>query len=383
MEARSPASTRAVVFDVGSHAIRVGYNHQTEAPKLCIPSVVGYPKQRIHVGMEGQEAYVGLDLMKHRSVCDVHYPLGDGKIERPDDLQALIRQGFQLLGANPEETSVVVTEPANASRTFRNDLGGLFLRTFRVPSIMMVAQGATSVFGCGITSGLVLDVGEHSARCFAMLDGVGLLSTYGQTPIAGQCVTQHLQCDLVDARQNAALSHSSQLKEALCFVRDIESDGPMETAALTQDYRLPDGHMVTLNHCRYQAPEVLFSAQAHRDAVAGQKAQRLPELCRDSLVACDGFAREVVAPSVVVCGGSAMLKNFGARLETSMKRCFELPPATRALVELHNSPVAPSERTWVGAAVLSSLASASSLFVTQADLSEEGLGALGRHRLLV
>mmetsp|Transcript_36711 Transcript_36711/g.113164 ORF Transcript_36711/g.113164 Transcript_36711/m.113164 type:complete len:381 (-) Transcript_36711:3-1145(-) len=378
------AGTRAVVFDIGRSNIRAGYNHQTEAPRLTIPAQVGYPKQRAHVGMEGQDRYVGVDLLRHRGICDVHSPFGEGTIDRPDDLEALLRQGFTLLGANPEETPVVVTEPPDASRTYRHELGALLLRTFRVPSIMMVVQGVGAVFGCGSTSGLSVDVGEHFARSMAVVDGVGLLSTLAQTPVAAKCVAEHLGDALTRTHQGAAAGHVSQLMEAMCFVRDPENDAPVADLARlsSMDFTLPDGQTVTLGGPRFMAPEVLFDVTAHRDTVLGIKAPRVPDICRDSLLSCDALARDVAAPAIVCSGGVAMMKGFPERAEYALRQSFDLPPPLRASIQLHRSDVAPCDRAWVGSAVFSSMAASEGLFVTQADVSEEGLGALGRHRLL-
>lgn len=373
------------VFDVGRHCIRVGSNAQTAAPKVAVPSLVGRPRQRAHVGMDVPDLFVGVDVTRHRTLCDVTCPLGDGKVESAGDLELLFRQGFQLLGREPEETAVVVTEPVDATKSFRGEVGSVLMRAMRVPAVLFVQQGPAAVFGCGMTSGVSLDVGEHSSRAVAVIDGIAVSSTFARTPIAASCVTDHLHSSLLDqnrgdsGRQPAA-GIAGTLKETACFVRsDAEDTTPDLEMQCIRDFQLPDGTTVSLGAPRFMAPEALFDVAAHRDTVVGARAQRLPQIVRDSLLACDQAARDAVGQTIVTSGGTALLRNFDTRLGQALRRDFDLPPATRSSLLLHPSSIAPSIRTWVGAATFSALSSAVDLFTTQEDLAESGLGALGRH----
>lgn len=134
---------------------------------------------------------------------------------------------------------------------------------------------------------------------------------------------------------------------------------------------------------RFMPPELLFSAAAHMPAVPFAKAPRVAAAVRDSMLACDESVREDVVSSVVLGGGTAMMKGFDVRLESALRHDYDLSPAVRNSVALKDSEVAPINRSWVGAAAFASLVSSDSLFVTQSQIADDGLAALDRHRLFV
>lgn len=373
-----------IVFDIGTSNVRVGFNTNEVAPKLQIPCVVGYPRQRAHVGMDTRTAtsYVGVDLARYRSICDIVTPFKDSRIEKIPEMLAVIQQSFELLNVVPDDVRVVVTEPANATKIFRQDIGSLFLRDLRVSSLLLLNQSCCGVFGAGLTSGAYLDSGESATRCCAVVEGLALQNTFASTGVAGAAVTQQLRAMLKDSEYGFASEHAQHLKEVLCYVKRVDDDDA--TASLApKEFLLPDGQTVSLLLERFTPPELLFDAESHFASIPGGKSARVHHVLRDTLMACDDSVRDAVAPSVVLGGGTSMTTGFDWRLDAAVRREYDLSPATRSAFGLVDTSVAPINSSWVGAAVFSSLSAAQDLFVTQSQIAEDGLGALERHRQVV
>jgi actin-related protein len=370
---------RIIVFDVGSSHLRVGVSSQHMAPKVIIPAVVGYPRQRAHVGMEGQQHYVGVDVHKYRAVCDVVYPISEGRIVHEADFRLLVLQAYELLGVASHEYPVVVTEPPHCPRSHRQQLATLFFGEMKVPAMLIVSQGACALFSCGEISGVVVDSGEDLTRVIAVIDGVSLPSSVVNTPLAGAAVTRQLKTVMAQSNQMTAAEHATEVKESLCFVRNVQEDDNDDELRATceKEYKLPDGQVVTLSKERFTAPEVLF------DSTPGTaKPISVPSAIVASVNACDDELRGFLLQRVFCIGGNTMLKGFRDRVELELRTTDALDAAARSMLSVRDVHIstAPSNQNWVGAAIMANLSSAPQLFTTSRELQDGGFPTVSRHR---
>lgn len=395
---------KVIVFDLGSHCLRVGLaNQHVSCPKLSIPAVVGYPRNHTAVAFSGEqrkEKYVGLEAGRFRSVCDVVRPISHGgKIDRPADLALLIEQAYHMMGVASSEVPCVVSEPLDATRAHREELAKLFLCDFRVPSLLIVTQGVTAVFSAGDTSGIVADFGEGATRSIAVVDGIALPHTSVATPLGGATLTAAVKAALIDSGQAFAQDHVGSVKEALCFASPRPLDGASPEEDAVQEYRLPDGQVVCLSQERYRCCEVLFGAEweSPRRATGGdpEPRSRAPSVVMPkahhsvsaivalSAAAVDHESREFLFRRVVLCGGTAMLRGIESRVENELLGTRHVGADDRRLFAVKNvSAVAPSDRSWAGAAIFGGLSTAAALFTTQEDIAEQGFAAVHRHRAI-
>ena len=388
-----------IVFDIGCFDIRVGLVAEgvnIVCPKLTIPAVVGYPRLKRNTAASllsadaNKDRYVGTEVQRFRSVCDVVRPISSsGSIERFPDLQLLIEQAYELLNVVSSEVPCVVTVQMDCSRIQYEEIAKYFLRDLRVPSFMMIGQGACCLFSMGETSGIAVDLGEGSSRSVAVLEGVVLPGTWMTTPHGGLTLSAAVKAALIDTGQTFALEHTTAVKEAMCFVLP---QAPSPNTALEVEpstYRLPDGQVLTLQSERYRCAEILFGNnwESHGNDFRHERcsnslsvteciastATNIAEECRDFL-----FRR------TFLCGGTAMLNGIQRRLERELIGCREVPVDVRRsfmFVESGNG-VAPSDRTWAGAAIFACLKGSDKLYVTQECIAEEGLPAVSRHRFM-
>ena len=68
---------KAIVIDNGSGMIKAGFSGENQ-PSVKFPSLVGVPKGKNQIGMEGKEEYIGDDANKMRGVLKLTYPIESG-----------------------------------------------------------------------------------------------------------------------------------------------------------------------------------------------------------------------------------------------------------------------------------------------------------------
>src|SRR2546423_148600 len=99
----------AVIIDSGSGMIKAGVAGE-EAPKVVFPTVVGRPSG----STDPEETYVGEEaLAKSRTgKFALSYPIDRGDIVTNwEDMERIWRYTFEQLEVQPEDASVLLTEP--------------------------------------------------------------------------------------------------------------------------------------------------------------------------------------------------------------------------------------------------------------------------------
>lgn len=416
----------ALVFDIGTHAIRCGYqSNVAEVPKLTIPSLVAFPRQRGAAntapppsssadGGDGAavEAFCGLDAVRMRSVSTMRHPIRDGRIHSHSEFRLLLTHVCEMFcttrGGSLADTPAVVTEPLSAHKSFRQEVASI-LFDLKVPAVLFVSQGLSSLFAVGELSGVIVDIGEDSSRCIAAVDGIGLPTTHVTTSLGGESVTAQMRGVLQDGGQQHALDYATQIKEAVCEVAvdtDAAALAMLAKGSNTRDFALPDSQVISISASeRVRCAEVLFS-NSTGSVVGGGGPMSITQIIEESVYSCDDIVRPHLLSRLHYCGSTASLPGFEARLlhelhrprssfatyggggsdsglvtdtgDSSSRYLFSVPQAST----LRGCRVHPSDRTWAGAAIFSSLSSARALFTTQREYQDQGPAVLGRYRQL-
>ncbi|KAK5878331.1 hypothetical protein CesoFtcFv8_023744 [Champsocephalus esox] len=119
---------------------------------------------------------------------------------------------------------------------------------------------------------------------------------------------------------------------------------------------------------RFRAPELLF-----RPDLIGDESSGIHEVLAYAIQKSDMDLRRTLYSTIVLCGGSTLIKGFGERLLTEVKK---LAPKD---VKIKIS--APQERlysTWIGGSILASLDTFKKMWVSKREYEEDRARAIHR-----
>lgn len=380
---------KPLIVDIGSSYCRFGFPG-TE-PSLSIPTVVGYPKGRAHMGMGGEngskECFVGDRYI--RAICQLNTPVVGSQVNSWDDMEVIFRHACKLLGTTPEQQPIIVTESLKAKHQDRIDLGKMLFE-MKVPGVWVVPQGVTGLFATGRSTGVVLDSGEGRSHSVAVVNGVALPAAKVTSSICGSLISDYLS-RLMLCRNVSHPDHFALVKEEHCYAAiDYESEVRQYDANpknFHRDHQLPDGTMVSLAKERFEATELNFSIPRHGSAgsLEGMKqAFDLPTAMVLSATATEESLREVMLSNLVALGGNTLFDGFHQRLDAELNRRAALKEYwNKQPLKVNRVPghVSSVDCNWIGASMLGSLSTAPRMYVTEEHMKEEGMNAMTKHKL--
>jgi centractin len=126
---------------------------------------------------------------------------------------------------------------------------------------------------------------------------------------------------------------------------------------------LPDGKHISINTCRFRAPEILF--QPH---LIGEEVDGIHQTLLTAIQKSDLDLRSDLYSNIVLSGGTTLFEGFGDRLLREVKDQVQGQD-----VKIRIS--APQERifsTWIGGSILASLDTFRRMWITKADYENEG-----------
>ncbi|KAG1725955.1 actin-domain-containing protein [Suillus occidentalis] len=172
----------ALVVDIGSSSIRAGYTGD-DIPKAVIPTHYGYISNTVdgdvQMGENTPENFDSIaepppsDAKLHlaqdgaliwRENMEVNNPMRDALIVDFNPIPAMISHALvKVMGVNPSEHSVLVTEPAWNTPANRERMAETMFEEFPVPAFYIANTGVLNAFAAGKGSALVIDVGHAMA----------------------------------------------------------------------------------------------------------------------------------------------------------------------------------------------------------------------------
>lgn len=369
-----------VVIDNGSGFIKAGIAipGETTTPKCVIPNFVGRPKH-VRVMPGGEligDAFMGPKAEGHRGVLRLSHPMEHGMVNSWDDMEKLWAYIYEKdqLGLNPDEHPVLLTEAPLNPRKQREEAAKIFFETFNVPALFISMQAVLSLYASGRTSGVVLDCGDGVTHAVPIHEGFAMSHSIMRVDVAGRDVTRHLQ--LLLRKENHIFRTSAEfeivrtIKEKSCYVALLpakEEQHELEKGAADQTvYMLPDGEQITIGAAAFRAPEVLFSPQ-----LIGEECEGIHEVLAKAVQKSDMDLRRSLWSSVVLSGGSTMVKGFGERLLSEVKKI-----APKDIKIKINAPNERKFSTWIGGSILASLDTFKKIWVSKAEYESEGMRIL-------
>uniref|UniRef100_A0A3B1JQL8 Si:ch211-241j12.3 n=2 Tax=Astyanax mexicanus TaxID=7994 RepID=A0A3B1JQL8_ASTMX len=363
-----------VVLDTGSGLVKAGFADQ-DLPSLIFPTAIGVPKYEEVMSSSVQQAvYVGHDAQHMRGVLTLHYPMKNGIIDNWDQIEMIWQHVFRQLGVDPEDHPVLLTEGVLNPQGNRQRMVQTMFETFNVPLTFIALQPVLALYAAGRTTGVVFDSGDGVSHSVPVFDGYSLPHAVQRLTLAGSDVTMQLKKLLLEQgvcmRTSAELEIVRDIKERCCCVAlDFEVQLSKGGGASTPThYTLPDGQIVSLTTERFRAPEILFKPE-----LIGRDHYGIHESIFRSVLQSDIDLRKSFLGNIVLSGGNTLLAGLPERLQVELGN---LAPATEC-VKVISAPDRDFS-VWKGGAVLSSLPTFSSAWISRDEYEEFGPNIVNR-----
>ncbi|KAK3417503.1 hypothetical protein EUGRSUZ_H03447 [Eucalyptus grandis] len=380
-----------VVIDNGTGMVKAGIARGV-CPTANFPSVVGRPRYPGVMVGTGKDAYVGDEAMSKRGVLTLKYPIKHGVVVDWNDMEKIWHHTFyNELRVAPEEHPVLLTEPPLNPRSNREKLTQIMFETFNVPGLYVAIQAVLSLHASGRATGIVLDSGDGVSHVVLIYEGYALPHAVHRVDLDGRNTTDYLMTLLRERGYSfmmcrirfSRIRYSQQftttaereivrdLKEKLAYVA-LDYDEELRTAcrssAIEKSYELPDGKVVTIREELFQCAEVLF-----QPSLIGMDEPGIHKTIYDSIHMCEIGLRRDLYGSIVLSGGSTMLRGMAERMRKEMANL--IPPTIKFKV------ADPPERrfsAWAGGSVLCSLGRNKKMWITKAEYDESGASIVHR-----
>lgn len=155
-------------------------------------------------------------------------------------------------------------------------MGEIFFEYFDTLNLNLSVSGLMSLYASGLTTGLVLDIGEGVTQCLPVFDGYIEKNSIIRSDFGGEELSMFLQkliCDIgYSMTTTKSLEYVKNIKETICFCSLNPSEDQLRND-LAATYTLPDGDVlrdgydsIEIAHERFYVAEALFNPQlCHRD----------------------------------------------------------------------------------------------------------------------
>uniref|UniRef100_A0A5S6QEU3 Actin-like protein 6A n=1 Tax=Trichuris muris TaxID=70415 RepID=A0A5S6QEU3_TRIMR len=413
----------ALVFDAGSHTIRVGFAGD-DAPKIDLPAFVGVGPRPENPPEKGESCgyipfqHLGENGTYYIGTIPIHFPredvemataLHDSMIEDWDMFEGILQFVYDYYIGNSSEFSALFTEPAWNRRDKREQLAELMFEKFGSPAFFLAKSAVLAAYAHGRTSALVVDSGASQTYAVAVLDGYCIPATIARSPLAGDFIStsclQYLQsanievvpkymikskesCDggkqavwkkKSDLPKVTQSFHNCMVKEAIDDLKACAlqvSDTALETELVEKyprvHYEFPNGTGVDLGKERFEITETLFDTSFIKPGMLTSPALSISSVISTSINLCDNENRASLYGAVLVTGGNSLLSGFTERLNYEINQRL----TSNVKVKLLHAPSTLERRfgAWTGGSILGSLPAFQKMWISKQEYEESGRG---------
>lgn len=293
---------------------------------------------------------------------------------------------------NPADHTVLLSELPEMSTSSRNTMMEIMFEQFDVPSLLVQSSGVLALYAAGISSGIVVDVGNR--MCITpVVDGYLIDNAVFKSYAGGLSLTENLAQALAQlgCQDVDDLGHVRKVKEDHCYVRSYKD---ARAAGVSGDFdsRMPgikrttvtiNGQNIDLGPELWQCPESLFES--------GISGAGLHEHIYNSINRCEVDSRADLYQNIVLSGGTNCCEGIASRIQDEMEELLERPAispwdmaggAPRASGGSLTScrVVAPGNRkftSWLGGSILSKMDALDDDLTWREDWEERGAGHMG------
>jgi len=363
----SEEESHVVVIDNGSCSIKAGFAADT-MPRTTFPTVVGTAKTAFFNGASAAP-FLGSMAESNSGIVNADFPIRHGVVTNWESMERIWFDIFHNeLHVEPEETPVLLTEPAFNPKGNRKKMTEIMFESFHVPSMNISPQPALSLYASGRNSGMVVESGDGVTYCVPLYTGFCIPQAITRFDIAGSDITNYLQ-ELLK-KKGCSFSRDSfsdyltvrDMKEKLGYVAlDFDSEMKKTESELAKEYELPDGSNVSIGSERFRCAELLFHPELVGFAGGG-----LHEAIYKSVQKCDIAIRRT-SLNIILGGGNTLFRGITDRLT---KEILALVPPTWPckVVNMDGRGIS----AWLGGSFIASLSTFSQTFLSKEEYEEKG-----------
>jgi len=120
--------------------------------------------------------YCGDEAQSKRGILTLKYPIEHGVVTNFDDWSKLVSHSFyNELRVSPEEHPVLLIEKPGTPSSIRERMCQVLFEEFNVPTLYLASSVEMSLFSYGLSTGVVLEIGDASIRSAAVYNGKTIL----------------------------------------------------------------------------------------------------------------------------------------------------------------------------------------------------------------
>jgi len=275
------------------------------------------------------------------------------------------------LSVDPSDHPVMLTEAPFNPESNRERMVEIMFETFNMPATYVSIQAVLSLHASGRTTGCVLDSGDGVSHVVPIYEGYDLPNAIKRLDLAGRDLTNYTVKLLMEGGNTFTTTTEREIvrdiKEKLTYVTmdpELEHCRAKTTyGVVDKHYELPDGNVITVGSEQFRCPEVLF-----QPSIIGKEATGVHQCTFDSIKQCDIDLRRDLHRNIVLSGGTTMIPGFAERLAHKMS----LLAPNSSIKSRVSAPVDRRYSVWLGGAILSSLSTFQTLWISRDDYDEVG-----------
>uniref|UniRef100_A0A8B9GBT6 Actin like 7A n=1 Tax=Amazona collaria TaxID=241587 RepID=A0A8B9GBT6_9PSIT len=360
---KATKETKALVVDTGTGHFKCGFAGDLWPLYVVSPA---FGKPTWEAGSNQRETFIGKELQNSSRPSASINPVRHGTVVDWNSVQDILKRIFKAeMKIQPEDHAILMSVPPLCSTTDKGRYAEMLFEGLHMPAIHLAYQPRLSMYSYGKTSALVVETGHGVSYVVPIYEGYILRSITGKVDYAGSDITCYLR-KLLNESGNAFSEHQlntiQDLKEKCCYTSlDLNQDLSLPVEELQVDYKLPDGHFITVGKERFLCAEALF-----KPVLFGSQQQGLLQLTLTCLKKCDADITRKMLGNVLLCGGTTMMEGFAERFQKEF-----------ATMRPYDSPIvaaSPQRKfaVWTGGSILASLNSFQDLWVHRYEYEEHG-----------
>lgn len=364
----------SVVLEIASSKILTGFSEQ-ESPASYYPSYILKEKKK----SQNQETveYIGHKVQEKRDLYNIEYPIQRGRVQNFEIFEKFVNYiYYEDLKVAPEDFNCFTSLSPMETVKGNYKMHEIFFEKFNVPTFSRTLEGSLVLMASGRNTAMVLDIGEGYSSTYCCTDTKTFWKSHYTMEFGGQDMTEYLMNQLRDKGHyfysNNHREWIKYMKENVCTVGldmdDLEKQFKNSKFEKENEksYTLPDGTKINVGMERFLCGEVLFNPSS-----GGFNHISIHNFLYKSLWQVDINSRSILCGNILLAGGVTYAPGFAQRLEREL---VNLAPSSMKI-----RIIQPEERKyfiWIGGAILSSLSSFSSNWMTKPEYEESNLESL-------